>query len=1007
VLRFHLLGPPQIEWQGQPLPIPRRQARALLFRLAAEPKPLAREQLCFLFWPDIGEAAARCNLNRLISLLRRTIPARGLLVAENDLVGIDPNRVWADTEDLARAWTAWRADGQGLDSLQRVLDLYRGPFLAGFSLPGSPEFDNWTTRQREHWQRTVLQGLAALVEDHHAKGLTSSAIEYAQRYLAIDDLAEEMHRRLIELYARAGDRSAALRQYERCVVVLERELGVDPLPETQAVYQAVLKGRVVARPGVLARPATPPASAPLAPTVPYEGREAVDQKLWDAFDCARGGRCVAVLISGEPGIGKSRVLREFAQSLAGEACVISGACYDETRTAPYQPILEAVRVRLAARPPNFASYPVWLPDAARLLPELRPLHPGLAQAPPGEPRAARARLFDALANLLFTLAGDDRPVLLGLDDLHWADSATLDWLAYLRHHAETRPLLLVGTYRSENAARIAPLRDRLEHAGRLHELILHGLDVSALRRLLCHVNGGVPVHETVVGRLQEATGGNPFFLLETARALLEGSRGLEEGFDLEDLPLPATVRIAVRSRLERLGPGARQILEGAAVLGHVVDFAVVQNVAGRQEMETVDALDELVVRQILREEASAYRFCHELVREVVYQDLGYHRRQLLHRRAAETLERLRPADSAGLAYHFERGGLTSRAARYALQTGQAARHLYAHGEARYHFDHALALLAEEMPDPRDPEAVAANRRLRIEALSERGWALRLLGDMAAYARDLEEEARLAGLLGDDRTLAHLRWRQASAQLWFCRDAEALAAAEEGLRLSRAAGDLFLEASCERALGLAARAMADYGRAQAALERATSLFAELGATSLQVHTLGNLSTMFYRQGEFVQALELAQRALELCEAADLAVERRIPLGDMGAAVAALGDAPTARRCLAESLALARQISDRTQEILCLGHLGWLAVGERRPDEAVERLAAALALAERIESRAEQSWLHAGLAEALRLGGDLDAAAAHAQKATDLANTTGRPYDQLLARRARDALTPSCA
>jgi tetratricopeptide (TPR) repeat protein len=509
-------------------------------------------------------------------------------------------------------------------------------------------------------------------------------------------------------------------------------------------------------------------------------------------------------------------------------------------------------------------------------------------------------------------------------------------------------------------------------------------------------------------RLHRETGGNPFFMLETLRAMFEAGILWEDetGWttsvdettqDYRELPLPDTVCQAIRDRLSRLSPQVRQVLEAGAVIGQQFNFDLVRATSGRHEGEVMDALDTLLARQVISEHDGRYWFNHDLIRTVAYRDLSYGRRWLLHRRAGEALEKLRPDDVAALARHFERAQEPGKAARYALQAGQRARAVFAHVEARACFDKALALLEGEAVHLREPAAIVANQRLQVQALAERGWAFRLLGDMEAYARDSQTVARLAGLLGDQRTLGHLRWREAYTHRWFCRYAEALASAEEGVRLSQAAGDPRLEAMCQREVGMAARATGDYSRARAALEEALRLFASLGETVYEIHTLSNLSTLCWYEGEHQPALDLARRALVRCDEAGLPLERRLPLGDMGVAAAAMGDADQARAWLAESLAIARQIADRTQEILCLGHLGWLDVRLERPAEALEHLGAALALAQRIGSCTEQSWLHSRLAEACRLAGNPDEAIAHAQRALVLAQAHGRPYDQELARR----------
>ncbi|HEU5099791.1 MAG TPA: BTAD domain-containing putative transcriptional regulator, partial [Roseiflexaceae bacterium] len=243
LLRVALLGPPVLIWDGQPLAIARRQARALLFHVAAAARPVPRERLGFLLWPDIPEPAARRNLTVLLTQIRRALPHPDLLVTLGDAIGLDSTLVAIDTITLAGIIPQAIAAGR-IDQLAEALRQYRGPFLDGFALPDSAEFDAWASQERQVWERRHLDALALLVEGYAAAGAYQPAIDAAQQALAIDELAEEMHRRLITLYAAVGDRAAAMRQFERCVVVLERELGVDPLPETRAAYQAARDGQV-------------------------------------------------------------------------------------------------------------------------------------------------------------------------------------------------------------------------------------------------------------------------------------------------------------------------------------------------------------------------------------------------------------------------------------------------------------------------------------------------------------------------------------------------------------------------------------------------------------------------------------------------------------------------------------------------------------------------------------------------------------------------------------------
>jgi DNA-binding SARP family transcriptional activator/tetratricopeptide (TPR) repeat protein len=1003
-LHVYVLGPPRVEWLGQPLAVPRRQARALLFRLASSQRAVSRQALSFLLWPDIHEADARRLLTRLLTHLRRALPVPEVLHTVGDRVGLDVLQAWSDVLEFDRLCAVQDFQNR-FAPLQQSVALYRGPFLDGFSLPGSPDFEAWVLQEQRVRERLYLEALDWLIEHCTARGAYHEAIAYAQRYLETDELAEKAHRRLIELYALDGDRGAALRQFHRCAAILERELGVGPLPETRRAYQVVLQGSRAAAVAV------PPTVWTTFPSLhaPLVGRDRPLSRLQQAADQARLGRGSVILIEGEPGIGKSRLLQEFVTGLRDQATVVCGSSYEAERSLPYWPLMEALRPYVSTA--SLASLdvePLYLAEVARLLPEVRTCLPDLPTLSSGELGQNQGRLLLALAQWLRSLAARRPPLILCLDDLHWADDATLSWLGYFARSIPTTPVLIIGTYRTAEAAAVSSLRTQLMRQGLLHEIVLKGLPLSEAVRLVRHLSDQAAGVTTLSQRLHRETGGNPFFLLETLRAMFEAgilsqdetgwSTGLDETIgDYRELPLPDTVWQAIRERVSRLSLPARQVLEAGAVIGQQFDLNVLRQTSGRRDEEVVDALEMLSARQLISEDARTYQFGHDLIRTVVYRDLSSGRRQLLHRRAAAALLGSRSNDVGALAWHFEQAGDLAQAAGYALQAGERAKDVFAHVEAHAYFDKALTLLEREAGHLRKQREIAANRRLRVQTLYGRGWAFRLLGDMDAFSRDSEEIARLARLLGDQRELAHLHWREAHTYRWFCRYSQALTAADEGIRLSRTIGEVSLEAICQRERGMAARAMGDYAQAQSALERALALFVDLGNFEYEIHALGNLSTLWWRQGKHDRALDLARRELARCEEVGSPFARRLALGDMGAAAAAMGDVDQARLWLEESLSIAQQIADRTQEILCLGHLGWLCVLTQQPTQALAHLSGALALAEQIGSCTEQSWLHAGLAEAHRLAGDLSQAADHGREAMRLAEAHDRAYDQELARR----------
>ncbi len=236
-LRVYVLGPAFVEWQGQRLAIARRQARGLLYRLAGLMEPVTREELCFTFWPDVPDADAHRHLSHLLSQLRQSLPLPAVVRSKNELVDLDRSLIWSDS---ALFWSACQAEQADVQLVKQALELYRGPFVYGFPLPACPEFGNWVATERTQFQRLYLDALTRVIDVEAKQANYNRAIFYARRYLRVNELAEDVHRQLMMLHLLSGDRPGALQQYERCVHVLQRQLGIEPLPETRAVFRAIM-----------------------------------------------------------------------------------------------------------------------------------------------------------------------------------------------------------------------------------------------------------------------------------------------------------------------------------------------------------------------------------------------------------------------------------------------------------------------------------------------------------------------------------------------------------------------------------------------------------------------------------------------------------------------------------------------------------------------------------------------------------------------------------------------
>jgi predicted ATPase/DNA-binding SARP family transcriptional activator len=317
--------------QGQLLTLARRQARALLYRIVVSPREVSRDQLCSLIWPDVPQSTARRNLTVLLTQLRQALPRPDILLTTDDAIQLNSRAAWSDTIAFAKA-TEGALHERRSALLSDAVNLYRGPFLHGFTLPSSAEYEEWASQERQVWERRYLDTLATLVEAQAEAGDLPAAIDYAQRYLATDDLAEDVHRRLIELYAAAGDRVAAMRQFERCVVVLERELGVSPLPETRAAYEAARGGEMKTEHGTrksnhseipqsLSRYPLPHARLPASPS-PLIGR-AEEVAAAAALLCNPGVRLLT--LSGAGGSGKTRLALQVACDV--QRCFADGVVF--------------------------------------------------------------------------------------------------------------------------------------------------------------------------------------------------------------------------------------------------------------------------------------------------------------------------------------------------------------------------------------------------------------------------------------------------------------------------------------------------------------------------------------------------------------------------------------------------------------------------------------------------------------------------------------------------------
>ena len=906
-----LLGAPRVEHDGVPVEVDTRKATALVAYLAVTGRRHTRDALAGLLWPEYNQARSRAALRRTLSSLKEA-REEGWLRVDRDGVDLAREEVLVDVDRFRGLISDCRTHGHPeaevcarcLPPLAEAVALHRDDFMAGFGLRDSVAFDDWQLFQAEGLRRELAGALERLARGLAARGDWEPAIAHARRWLALDPLHEPAHRLLLALYAWSGLRAAALRQYRECVRVLGKELGVAPLEETTALYGAVqenapppppvLSGPAPS-PGTLDRPAEgalPPKESPLV------GRAGEWEELLRAYgSVGRGGRLV--VLEGEAGIGKTRLAEEFvAHVVGGGAAVVAARCYAGESNLAYGPLVEGLSAALgregSGRLEGLPAGP--LGEAARLLPELGGLLPDPRPLPPLDTPGARSRFYEGVVRALLAVLGGPPPGVLFLDDLHWADEASLDLLTYLVRRLGDRRLLVLVTWRPEDVPGDHRLRGLLAEARRSGVATVLGLgrlNPDSVRELVTRTLGGIAeAPKTLVSRLGGETEGLPLFLSEYLAAVAGGELDAEE----ESWAVPGGVQDLLEGRLRTVGETAGQVLAAAAVVGRSFDFDAARAASGRGEEETLASLEELVSRGLIREVAEAppgdptYDFDHDKLRTLVYEGTGLARRRLLHRRAAAALAGRPRGREVGpvagqIARHHRLAGQDAEAAEYHGLAGDHARDLYANDEALAHYEEAIALghpeavtLHEAVGDlrTRRGEYGAALASYELAAASGGPDALAALehkiGNVHARKGDRElarshygsalaalegpgkgSPGELARLLVDRSLLSHLQNEPGEARGFANR---ALAVADE-------AGDARARAQAHNMLGILAGKSGEGEAALGHLRESLGLAEKLGDPEPKVAAFNNLALALGAQGKTQEALETAGTALDLC------------------------------------------------------------------------------------------------------------------------------------------------
>jgi len=927
ILRIQTLGPFQAWRQQEILTWPTQKSKALFQILLIEPGRLVpTDQLLEYLWPALPPRKAQNNLWVTVSQLRRALqpdlpPRVRSAYIHKQGEGYRFNSEsdhWLDADAVA---TQLAAAQSATDLTVRIRAWEAARILCQGDYLEDDPYAEWAQIPRIQWRRRYEQLLINLAEAHGRNGRFQQAITHCREILTLDNANETAYRLLMRCHAALGERATALKVYDEAVQALQDEIGVDPMPETAELARQIqqLEGDWKLE---IAQSSISTFQPPISP--PFVGRGKEIDLLAQLLTQTTTGQGQVALITGEPGIGKSRLIQETTVLARRQGFhVLSAHCYLVEQSMPYQPLIDLAR-QVMARDNRWQQLaPIWLRELAVLVPEMGDVAASAtAVAPPSvEPdESPQGRLFQAIFHLFATQA-DRHKLLLVVEDIHWTDPATLQCLHYLARHLAQVPVGLVFTVREEYLSTDADLVNMLHSLRReahITSLSLARLTEEDTTALLAQTPDTAPYANRLSHWLHQETDGNPFFLISLLQSLREEGL-LDDAAQTDwqalartdpDLTLPDAIQGLVRDRLQRLSPAERETLDWMAVYSRRLGFSTLQTISLRPQMTLLNAVEQLAARHLLVETTGQYDFCHHKIREVVYYDLSAARRGLYHRHIGTTLEALPPSPdmAAILAHHFERGEENEKALVYWLQAGRYALDTYAHQLAAHHYERALALTDQ-------PAA-------QMDAYLGLGRAFILLDDHKAATAVIRQGLHLAERNGDDARRARLLYAQAQNASRQHRSDGGKPEVEAALVAAEQAGDEYYLAQSLLLLTEVHESSGDLSSALETATRAQIVSSKLNDNQLEARALVEIGFLHAQRAEFNEAASAAELGLELLAETDDRNAIAYAWNILGRALGGRGDYGRALDAFHRSQEEAQIIGDRYLLAQAFNMRGWL-------------------------------------------------------------------------------------
>jgi DNA-binding SARP family transcriptional activator len=1024
-LSIRLLGRFLVERDGQAVGgFSTDKTRALLAYLVIEnDRSHRRQALAGLLWPEYPEAAARTSLRTALANLRHVLGDRQadppFLYITRQVIGINPeSKIWVDANDLGQLLNTAQTSHSDPGRLEEIVDLYGGSFLEGFSLSDSAFFDEWTLLRREHFERQMVSALDQLTLFHKETGNFQDALVYARKRVEADPLQESAQRELMWLLTASGRRAAALAQYEACRQLLAEELSVEPEKQTTRLYHEIRDGTLQKSIDDYAR------SVPGAFAVPDRLIETVKDGVERLVFVGRGrelgllqahlkkvsaGQGGVVFVLGGVGRGKSVLLAEFSRQIVSQGLCLAATGYCNAFSGPGDPYLpfrqvleqltgnlddmrfdgpiaheQSALIQLAATRTSQAivkagpdlvgtflagtsllqrASAIAEPDAA-WLDELRRLVQAKASSQ-SSLKFGQQAFIDQYVSVLRRVA-QQVPLLIIIEDLHWADQGSIDLLLHLGRRLANSRILMLCAYRPDEVAS-RPGEAHHPVLGLVNELVtLHGdiridlavADSASSQKFVNDLLDSEPNSFDLEFRraMHDRTGGHPLFTVEMLRMLKEQGNLVQDpnggwmvGQELVWDQVPARVEAVIQKRLGRLNPATYELLTVASVEGEEFSAEVVSRVLGKPERQVLHALSQDLgaAHRLLMEwgdlrtgnrHVSRFKFSHQLIQHYVYSHLAQSERRLLHEEVAQALERLFKDDieeaTIPLAYHYSQTDLTDKKLHYLTQAGHLARRRYDGRQAALYFSEALSLIPDDSSE-------------RFHLLAARADVYDILAEREAQKADVDTMLVMARSLADkalrcDALLALGRFYLAT-EMFLARQP-----ALEARDIAQEIGDRVREAFALKLLSWEGRMGADLKTTHGYVREAAARFSEAGMPGEAAECLFMLTRRLPVSAKHILDLGAAEQAMALSRAS---ADRRLEaVAQMNLAIAYTNQDKDVQALplVEEALATQTELGDRRKQCDALDVRGVILARLGRRQEAAASFQRCLTLSEEIGS-----------------------------------------------------------